>query len=206
MSETAQKQTALVICPGRGVYNKTELGYYARHHANKTELLSSFDAMRLSKAQIKISDLDGADKFSVSKFTRGDNASGLIYACSYADFLAIDKDTYDIVAVTGNSMGWYTALACGGALTAQAGFDVVNTMGTIMQEHLVGGQIIYPIMDENWQLIEGAKETVLDVIARIDDLYVSICLGGFIVLAGTDEALKAAEAQLEPRQERLRPI
>ena len=30
---------AVVICPGRGSYTKTELGYLGRHHADKRELL-----------------------------------------------------------------------------------------------------------------------------------------------------------------------
>ncbi len=200
---SVQKQTALVICPGRGVYNASELGYFKRYHADKVDLLSDFDRTREAQGQIKIADLDGADRFSMSKFTRGDNASGLIYACSYADFLAINRAKYDIVAVTGNSMGWYSALACGGALTGQAGFEVVNRMGTIMQEHLIGGQLIYPIVDETWQEIAGAKDEVLAMIERIDGLYLSIWLGGLMVLAGTDDALKRAEAELEPRQERF---
>ncbi|MEP1231578.1 MAG: ACP S-malonyltransferase, partial [Litorimonas sp.] len=197
------KQSVLVICPGRGVYNAAELGYYARYHGDKPQLLQSFDAIRAAKDQVTIAELDSSQRFSVSKFTRGDNASGLIYACSYSDFLAIDREKYDIAAVTGNSMGWYTALACGGALTGQAGFDVVNTMGTIMQEHLVGGQIIYPIVDENWQEITGIKDNVLKLIDRIDGLFLSIRLGGLMVLAGTDEALKQAERELEPRQDRF---
>jgi [acyl-carrier-protein] S-malonyltransferase len=40
----------------------------------------------------------------------GDNASLLIYACALADFAAIDRDRFEVVAVTGNSMGWYLAL------------------------------------------------------------------------------------------------
>ncbi len=197
------KQSVLVICPGRGVYNAPELGYYARHHSDKPDLLQSFDKIRAAKGQIPITELDGAERFSVSKFTRGDNASGLIYACSYADFLAINRDEYEIVAVTGNSMGWYTALACGGALTAQTGFEVVNTMGTIMQDKLVGGQVIYPIVDENWQEITSAKADILKLIEQINGLYLSIELGGLIVLAGTDKALKQVEQTLEPRQGRF---
>ena len=49
----------------------------------------------------------------------------MIYACAYADFLAIDRDRFDILGVTGNSMGWYIALACAGALDVMNGFEVV---------------------------------------------------------------------------------
>ena len=31
------------------------------------------------------------------------------------------------------------------------GFTVVNTMGTLMQEALIGGQTVYPFMGDDWQ-------------------------------------------------------
>ncbi|WP_026940774.1 ACP S-malonyltransferase [Hellea balneolensis] len=195
-------QKALVICPGRGVYNKTELGYLNKFHGDKKELISSFDAIRTTEEQDAISALDNAERFSVSKFTRGDNASGLIYACSYADFQSIDRKKYDIVGVTGNSMGWYTALACSGALSAQDGFHVVNTMGRIMQGNAIGGQILYPFNDENW-IESPAKKSELESLASdIEGLYISIYLGGMIVFAGTDTALKTLEDRL-PAQGRF---
>ena len=133
-------QTAVVIAPGRGTYNKPELGYLARYHADKAALISEFDAFRIGKGQKTVSALDGAARFSGPTHTSGDNASTLIYACAYADFLSINRENFDIVGVTGNSMGWYIALACAGALGPTGGLEVVNTMGTLMQEHLIGGR------------------------------------------------------------------
>ncbi len=199
---TQKKQTALVVCAGRGVYNAPELGYFAKHHSDKTDLLKRFDEQRHAAGQIPIAELDSADRFSISKFTRGDNASGLIYTCSYGDFLSINREAFEIVAVTGNSMGWYTTLACGGALTADDGFRTVNTMGAIMQEQLIGGQIIYPIVDADWQVNPFVKKKVLKLVEDTPDLYVSIMLGGMIVLAGTQEALAIAEGALDPVQNR----
>jgi len=190
------RRKALVICPGRGVYNKTELGYLNKYHADKAELLAGFDALRAAEDQELITALDGAERFSVSKFTRGDNASGLIYACSYADFTAINRETHDIVGVTGNSMGWYTALACSGALLADDGFRVVNTMGSIMQNNAVGGQILYPFNDENWNGIPSKKVELEALAAEIEGLSISIYLGGMIVFAGTEDALTALEKRL----------
>ena len=143
------RKTAVVICPGRGTYTKTELGYLARHFADKA-LLASFDATRAHLGQETLTALDEAASYSVSTHTRGDNASGLIYACTLGDFRAIDAGRIDVVAVTGNSMGWYSTLACGGALTAEGGFEVVNTMGTLMQQSLIGGQTLYPFVGEDW--------------------------------------------------------
>lgn len=192
------RKTALVVAPGRGTYNKTELGYLRNFHGARAALIGDFDVERIAKGQESISALDGAERYSAAKLTRGDNASGLIYACAYADFLAIDHEAFDIVAVTGNSMGWYIALACAGALTPQGGFSVVNTMGTLMQEALIGGQTLYPFVDDEWREIPGKRAELLDLIDAIPGLHLSIDLGGMIVFGGDNESLKEAERRLAP--------
>jgi acyl transferase domain-containing protein len=198
--------TAVVICPGRGTYTKAELGYLARHHGKKAALFERFDARRRALGQETLAALDGAASYSVARHTRGDNASALIYACSLADFQ--DIAGLNIVAVTGNSMGWYSALACAGALSADAGFEVVNTMGTLMQQYLIGGQTLYPFTDENWRPIAGRKAELLalaeSIAARPDhDLAPSIDLGGMLVLAGNEAGLAAFEAAIPPVQGRF---
>ena len=197
------KQNALVVCPGRGTYNKEELGYFSRHHGAQRALIEQFDALREQRGQTTLSQLDSAERYSINTHTRGDNASALIHACAYADFLAIDRDRYDIVAITGNSMGWYIALACAGVLSQTGGFDVVNTMGTLMQESLFGGQILYPFVDEDWVEIPGKQAELLALTETIPNLFVSIKLGGMIVFAGDDAALKTLEHTLQPVQERF---
>lgn len=192
------RKTALVVAPGRGTYNKTEIGYLKRLHNTRSALIEKFDAERVELGQESISAMDGAERYSAAKLTRGDNASGLIYACGYADFLAINRDRFDIVAVTGNSMGWYTALACAGALTSRGGFSVVNTMGTLMQEALIGGQTLYPFVDEDWQEIPGKRADLLNLIDSIPGLHLSINLGGMIVFGGESESLKEAEQRMPP--------
>ncbi|MFC0220075.1 ACP S-malonyltransferase [Pseudochelatococcus lubricantis] len=201
-------RTAVVICPGRGTYNKGELGYLARHHADKAEMLAGFDVERRRKGQEELAALDGAPAYSVARHTRGDNASGLIYAATCFDFLAIDRTAVDIVAVTGNSMGWYSALACAGALSPQAGFTVVNTMGTLMQEHLIGGQIVYPVVGEDWADDDARRRELLALVAGIHapperHLALSIDLGGMLVLAGDAAGLAAFEAAVPPVQGRF---
>lgn len=192
------KQKAVVICPGRGTYNKDELGYLSRHHADKKDMIDAFDGYRRQTGQDTVSELDGAESFSLSRHSRGDNASPLIYACSYLDYLAIDRDAFDIVAVTGNSMGWYTALGCAFAATEMNALHIVNTMGTMMQENLVGGQIIYALVDDDWRPIPGRREVLMSLIEEIDGLHLSIELGGMLVFGGTDDALKTLEGRLEP--------
>lgn len=194
------KQRALVIAPGRGTYNKEELGYLSRYHADKKDLIAGIDTYRKAQGQTPISDLDNADSFVMKEHTRGDNASPLIYGCAYGDFLSIDRDKYDIVAVTGNSMGWYIALACGGAVSVEGGTEIINTMGTFMQDALIGGQVIYTCVNEDWQDIDGAHDAVLDLCHEIEGLYASIELGGMFVFGGTEDALKKLEARLETRE------
>lgn len=195
------KQTAIVVAPGRGTYNRSELGYLKTHHASQQALFAEFDAFRRQHSQIPVTELDGADRFSGAKFTKGENASSLIYSCSYADFLAIDPAKIKVVAVTGNSMGWYTALACAGALTPLGGFEIVNTMGTLMQKSLIGGQLVYPFLDADWQPIPNRRSDILEKIMEIDaraqhTLTVSIDLGGMIVLAGDEPGLSAFEKEM----------
>lgn len=190
------KKTALVICPGRGTYNKEELGYLSRYHGDKKDLIAAIDSYRAGKSQKTVSDLDGAERFVLAEHSRGDNASPLIYACAYADFLSINRDKFDIVAVTGNSMGWYIALACGGAATPLDALHILNTTGTMMQESLIGGQMIYSLVDENWQVIPGRREFLMSLTHEIPDLYVSIELGGMLVFGGSSEALKTLEEKL----------
>ncbi|RLQ89186.1 ACP S-malonyltransferase [Notoacmeibacter ruber] len=201
------KKTAVVICPGRGTYNKSELGYLKRHFPDPA-LLESFDALRRDEGQPTLAELDGAQTFSIAQHTRGDNASALIYAATLGDFLSIDRDEIEIVAVTGNSMGWYSALACAGALSPENGFRVANTMGTLMQRALIGGQLVYPFVDENWMAQPERRQTLLakvdEIDARADHLLgLSIALGGMLVLAGNEAGLKAFEQEVEPVQQRF---
>lgn len=188
---------AVVICPGRGTYNKGELGYLGRHFPD-AELMARFDARRTARDETSLSELDGAEAFSIARHTRGDNASALIYASTLGDFLSIDRSAIDIVAATGNSMGWYSALAVGGALSPEDAFEVVNTMGALMQEAMIGGQMVYPITGADWVPNAGKRREIMSLISEIDAreecaLSLSIDLGGMLVLAGNHEGLDAFE-------------
>ena len=197
-----KRKTAVVVCPGRGSYQKSELGYLQRHHAHQADLLDSFDEYRRTQQQTTLSELDRADHYDRSVFDRGDNASALIYACAYADFLAIDRQQYDIIGVTGNSMGWYIALACGGALRPDQALQLINSMGNLMHQQQSGGQLLYPLVDENWQVNKDRVQTIQQLKHDIQqrdacELYDSIHLGGFEVLAGNEAGLKAFSQELE---------
>jgi [acyl-carrier-protein] S-malonyltransferase len=197
-------KTAVLICPGRGTYGKGELGSLAGFP--DAGLLARFDAERARLGQETLTALDGAAGYSVSRHTRGDNASALIYACTLGDRLALDG--VRLVAVTGNSMGWYSALACGGALSPLDGFTLVNTMGSLMQEALIGGQLVYPVMGEDWVDDPARRAEVLALVTEIDargghELALSIDLGGMLVIAGNTAGLTAFEAAIPPVQGRF---
>jgi malonyl CoA-acyl carrier protein transacylase len=193
----ADKEAALVICPGRGTYGKAELGYLGRLHADKEALIESFDRLRAERGQPTLSALDAAERFSVATHTRGDIASPLIFAASYADFLAIDRSRYAIAAVTGNSMGWYTTLAVAGAASAEDGFRIVDAMGENSQAGEPGGQVLLTLVDEDWRAVPGLRDAVLAKAARIG-VHVSIDLGGMLVFAGTEAGLDVLIAQPPP--------
>ena len=202
------RQTAVVICPGRGTYTKSELGYLSRPRpaaqAQVHDLVQGLDQRLAALGQPTVSQLDGAAAFSLKTHTPGEYASTLIYACSAADFLSINRDRFDIVAVTGNSMGWYTALALAGALVPGGDFTLIHTMGSMMRGGVVGGQLIYPLVDDAWRR-DPAKVAVLEqALGELRDLgpgheaYLSIRFGGYAIIGGTEPALARLMGRLPP--------
>jgi acyl transferase domain-containing protein len=209
----AEREKILVVCPGRGTYGKAELGYLKRFHADKGELIAAFDRLRAERGRPTISELDGAERFSTALHTRGDIASPLIFAASYADFLSLDRARFDVAAVTGNSMGWYTALAVAGAVGAEQGFRIIDSMGENSQAGEAGGQVLLTLVGEDWREVTGLREEVLALAAAIGgrdgcSLHVSIELGGMIVFAGNEAGLASllAEAPPTPAREPLRLV
>jgi acyl transferase domain-containing protein len=201
------KKRALVICPGRGTYNATELGYLKTHHAARQDIIAAVDAVRTAKGQATVSQLDAADKYAPSVHMTGDNASALIYACAMSDFAAIDREQYDIVAVTGNSMGWYLALACAGIVDLAGGARLVNNMGGVMHQHGAGGQIVWSICDENWNVQKDKLLFINNLIIESSiisevSIHVSIRLGGMIVFAADEAGLKWLMERL-PKDDRF---
>lgn len=201
MTERHQRKRAVVICPGRGTYNRNELGYIQKYHADKEDLFAKFDHKRQNNGLATLTSLDSAPVFKSREHLQAQNAAPLIMSCAYADYLSIDQEQYDIVAVTGNSMGWYIALTCAQALSPEQGFDLVSTMSDLTQGPDFGGQLIYPIVDDTWQLDAERVSSVQKLISESQNtpekqLYMSIEFGGFAVLAGSHEAIRNAKQKL----------
>ncbi|NNE42034.1 MAG: ACP S-malonyltransferase [Marinicaulis sp.] len=194
-----KKQTAVVIFPGRGTYGKDELGYIDRFHSDRREFIACVDEWRESQHHEPISVLDAADKYLTSRHASSINASALIYACALADYAAIDRDQYEIMAICGNSLGWYLTLAGAGAVNEANAIRLVDTMGSLMEDKGVGGQLIYPFVDENWRESRENNIAISEALhaGRTEgQAFLSIRLGGMAVLAGDDAGMAAMEKSL----------
>ncbi|MBW6391763.1 ACP S-malonyltransferase [Billgrantia antri] len=200
----SERERLLIVCPGRGTYNAAEWGTLNRL-AGGSEWLTRFDAMRREADLPTLSELDGEIPFRQSLQGRGEHASPLIYACAWADLLSIDRERYDIVAVTGNSMGWYIALAAAGALGPDETLHLIGTMGWLMQESLAGGQVLYPWVDDAWRPDWALRKELLALIEQIHgiagaELYLSIELGGMLVFGGNETGLSRLTERLPARE------
>ena len=184
---------ALVLCPGRGSYSRAELGSL---QGRDSAALDAFDALRAARGLPGPRELDAAARFSPRQHIAGEHASILTAGATLADIEAIDRDRFDLVGVVGNSMGWYTALGASGALSLEDCGRLIDTMGAYQADHVVGGQIVYPLVDDDWRPDAERRAAVDAAVATIDDLHWSIHLGGQAVLGGSDAALKAATAAL----------
>ena len=181
------KKRIVVVCPGRGSYSRETSNYLVNSDSNLTNLIRTHDKLRLSEGLHSVSELDSGT-FRTKTHMSGENASPLIYACSLKDYFSIDKQKYEVVAICGNSMGWYISLALGGSLSYEDGFKLIQKMGTLTHENGQGGQIIYPIVDDDWRQDKKLYESVLNEILKIG-AKVSIKLGGYLVIAGSQNQL-----------------
>ncbi len=184
----------MVVCPGRGSYGRDTLGTLAR-----TPSVEAANAYRASLGRPTPSQLDAAESFSSRLHVAGENASILTMAGSLADMDAVRTAAdVSVVCVIGNSMGWYTALTVAGALQLHDGLRLVETMGQYQAGNVVGGQVLYPLVDDDWRA--APSEAVDRALRTIPDLHVSIRLGGQLVLGGSDAAVAAALKTLPPRK------
>lgn len=186
---------AVLVCPGRGTYGKGELGALARWHGGAA-LLAEYEAARAAAGLPSLRALDAAEAISAAHLDGG-NAAALIHAMTMLDARALRG--VEVVAVTGNSMGWYSTLAVAGALSAADGFALAGGMGALMQAAMIGGQLVYPHMGEDWRPDPARKAALLALVEAVAArpghvLALSIDLGGMLVLAGNEAGLAAFEA------------
>jgi [acyl-carrier-protein] S-malonyltransferase len=194
MKKDTKRDRVVVICPGRGTYTKETLGYLKKFRPGLNDFFNILDEKRVAIGAPTLTQLDEEPVFKPQLHTKGEHASALIYACSYADFLSLDSEKYEVVAVTGNSMGWYIALAVAGVLDVHGAFEIINTMGSMMKEQIIGGQLIYPVVDENWKRDGARVQEIEKALIEVNQLegceaHISIRLGGYTVIGGNQRAL-----------------
>lgn len=190
------KPTAVLLCPGRGSYTKSELGFVGKtmRPGPVADALAASDRARKQAGRPTISEVDGADRYRPSQHLDGENAAELIYFGTMAHAEKL-RERYDIVAVAGNSLGWYTALPASGALDPTSGWRLVSTMARL-QKQVKGGQVLMTAVGEDWQsnmaLRVAIDATLQGLRDRGDDHFCnfSIRLGGHEVLAGTELAVR----------------
>lgn len=185
----------LVVCPGRGSYDRASLGTLRGRAPDVVELC---DGWRLEHGRVPVSELDAADTYRSSWHVAGENASLLTAACSWADWREM-PERLEVVGVVGNSMGFYTALAVAGALPLPDAVRLVDTMGAYQEGHVLGGQLLHPLTGPDWTPDPARRRAVDEVLG--DDAWWSIDLGSHAVIGATDAGLKRV-AEALPREER----
>ncbi|MEZ6037358.1 MAG: ACP S-malonyltransferase [Planctomycetota bacterium] len=191
------KPTAVLLCPGRGSYTKDELGFVTRtlRSGPVADALAQSDRARAEQGRPTITEIDRADRFRPSLHLDGDNAAELIYFGTLAHAEQL-RERYEIVAVAGNSLGWYSALPASGALDPTSGWRLVATMAAL-QKQVKGGQVLMTTVDHDWRpnaTLQVAVQAILHGLRdRGDETFCdySIHLGGHEVLAGTELAIRA---------------
>jgi [acyl-carrier-protein] S-malonyltransferase len=189
------KPTAVLFCPGRGSYTKDELGFLSRtiQPGPVADAFALANQERRQKARPTLTEIDSAERFRPSLHLDGENAAELIYFGTMAHTEQL-RERYEIVAVAGNSLGWYTALPAAGALDPASGWRLVATMAAL-QKKIPGGQVLTTTVGEDWRtnmaLRVAVAATVQALRDRGDEFYCdfSIRLGGHEVLAGTEAAV-----------------
>lgn len=197
------KRYALVL-PGRGSYTEASLGSLRAAVAASDAARAFVEQVEGWRAELKLPsllELDGAARFSAAQHLRPSNVSALIWTCTMLDVEAerARRKGEVCVAIAGNSMGWYTALAAGGALPLADGFRLVQQVALMQEAQRGGGQLIYPVMDAEWRPDPARRAAVEAALASSHgEAARSIDLGGFAVLAGSDTGMAHLAAELPP--------
>lgn len=191
----------LVIAPGRGSYGRSSLGSLQNLTGEAADIVAACDTYRASQGLPTVTELDAEPTFRGTRHVAGEHASLLTFASSLVDLSKLNRDKHEIVGVVGNSMGFYTALAATGALPLEDAIRLVDTMGSYQKGNVIGGQILYPITNLNWEPDDSLSAAVDEALAQVAGAYLSIRLGSYVVLGGTSTACKELLAIL-PKESR----
>ncbi|HEY7738732.1 MAG TPA: ACP S-malonyltransferase [Candidatus Limnocylindria bacterium] len=199
---TDERPRAVLVLPGRGAYLGASLGSLPADHA----WVQQAEAIRAELGLDSLLALDAADTFEPAIHLRPLHASPLTFLASLLDAERAMAD-HRVVAVIGNSLGWYTALSVSGALSFDDGFRLAQGIAILQEEAvergIAGGQVIYPRVDVDWQPAEELSAAVDAVLADGEAadgerVYTSVDLGGYVVLAAAEPGVERLLANLPP--------
>jgi acyl transferase domain-containing protein len=182
---------ALIVCPGRGSYGRAQLGGLPAGDP----IVAALDRFRARLGRPALSGLDRAPEYAPRLHVAGEHASLLTFACSAVDLAALDRNRLDIVGVTGNSLGFYTALYAAGALDLGGAARLIETLGHHQTENVIGGQLMYPVVGDDWRP-SAANQAAVAAALDHPGVHVSIRLGGTIVLGADADGLGHARRVL----------
>lgn len=192
LEDRGARPRVAIVCPGRGSYTADQMGTLPADHP----WIEEAEALRRELDLPSLVELDGAERFRGALHLRPANVSPLIYLISMLD-AARASESGELVAVAGNSMGWYTALAVAGALSFTDGLRLVQHMSLLQEGVKGGGQLLYPVVDERWRS-DAQRSAAVDAALASSNGHAlpSIDLGGYRVLAGDDEGLRHLKQHL----------
>ena len=204
----SSRPRALVICPGRGSYNATELGSLRRLTSPELAAgtLAEADARMAAAGLSTLSELDARKGFVRKVHLESAHASSLIFSLAALDYQqrlaeqAAEPAGWEPAGFVGNSLGWYTSAHLSGALGFGEALEVVLKTGCYQREvGELGGQLVYPTMNDEWEsdaALEHAVASALDAANASGFGALSVELGGAAVLAADDAGLGAMAAAL----------
>jgi len=194
-----ERPRAVLVLPGRGAYTAASLGSLAAEHP----FVQRAEALRADLGLDSLLALDAADEFDGAVHLRPANASPLIWLISLLDAERAIAD-HRVVAVIGNSLGWYTALTVGDALDFDDAFQLVQGIAQDQEEAAAdgrgGGQVIYPRVAADWTPVPELTAAIDAVLTDGGEVFPSVDLGGYLVLAGTEAAISRVLDTLPPIQ------
>jgi [acyl-carrier-protein] S-malonyltransferase len=203
------RRRAVLVLPGRGAYTGASLGTLPADHP----LVDRADELRATYDLPPLRELDAAERFDPALHLRAAHSAPLIFVASLVDAEVAAAD-HDLVAVLGNSLGWYGALAVAGALTFDDAFRLVQEVALLQEAPRPdgdgGGQVIYPLRSAAWEADPDLERTVAAALEGTGPgrVFESVELGPYAVLAGDDEGVARLLRELPPLTigERLYPL
>ena len=152
-----------------------------------------------------VREIDAAKLVDEKIHGAGENASALIAACVLADHRMLERSGREIVGVTGNSLGFYTALGAAGALSLADTGRLVEEMAALQAAHGTGGQLIAPAVGDDWRP-DPARDSALSGAVERGDAWLSVDLGSFRVLGARDAGALARSLPAMPHGGREYPL